>query len=720
MRRGVKIILAVLIVFISNILSYGQDNTGQIFNLNKLPTQDTLLSGWRFQPGDNPQWAKPGIDDSNWKFTDPGIDVTKFTQLKNAGVGWLRLHIKADSALARQQIWVWVSQYTASEIYLDGKLIQQYGHVTSNTAKTIALTPNRKPFALKLVAGQTHVIAVRLGYQSGVLYSSPEFTPLPAFSMYANTYQAEQDNTNNFLNTEQKLLVVNALSTGIFLIFCFIHLLYFIFDRSQKFNLYYLVYCFCIFLICASNTFISYQNHTEILSAYMWVFVWGGGSFCVGFLFLTLVVYELFGYKERRFFKILIALAIATMLTYAVDDVLNGICVSIIFPVLCMLEAARACFIVLKRRGKSLALVFFILLYIILFTWGGLLDQTTLLANMVNYFVFLGLPIGMSVYLGIKNASTNRELKLTLTEVRILSAQTLAQEQEKQQILASQNDLLEEQVMERTAELNQSIIHLKQTQTQLIQAEKMASLGELTAGIAHEIQNPLNFVNNFSEVSIELVDEMQSELKNGDKEEAIAISDDIKQNLEKIRHHGKRADGIVKGMLEHSRSGTGEKQPTDLNALADEFLKLSYHGLRAKDKNFNAEIISDFDFSLPKAGVSQQDIGRVLLNLFNNAFYAVNQKLKAADPSYQPTIQVTTFAPPLGGWGISVRDNGNGIPEAIRDKIMQPFFTTKPTGEGTGLGLSLSYDIVVKGHGGTITVDSRENEYTEFVITIPA
>jgi len=260
---------------------------------------------------------------------------------------------------------------------------------------------------------------------------------------------------------------------------------------------------------------------------------------------------------------------------------------------------------------------------------------------------------------------------------------------------------------------------LRKTQRQLIQSEKMASLGELTAGIAHEIQNPLNFVNNFSEVSVELLEEMDEELDKGDIKEAKTIGADLKQNLQKIRHHGKRADFIVKGMLEHSRTNTGEKQLTDMNVLCDEFLKLSYHGLRAKDKSFNAEMIAHFDPKLPKVNVSQQDMGRVMLNLFNNAFYAVNQKMKTAGADCKPTVEVTTFTPPSGGWGVKVKDNGVGIPDSIKDKIMQPFFTTKPTGEGTGLGLSLTYDMVVKGHGGTINVNTKEGEYTELIIILP-
>ncbi|MDB5122476.1 MAG: hypothetical protein JWP94_605 [Mucilaginibacter sp.] len=267
-------------------------------------------------------------------------------------------------------------------------------------------------------------------------------------------------------------------------------------------------------------------------------------------------------------------------------------------------------------------------------------------------------------------------------------------------------------------EVEQTLTGLKAAQTQLIQSEKMASLGELTAGIAHEIQNPLNFVNNFSEVNQEMIDELKEELKGGNLAEAIAIADSIRQNEEKINHHGKRADFIVKGMLQHSRTSTGEKQLTNINVLADEFIKLSYHGLRAKDKSFNAEMVSHFDPNLPKINVVQQDIGRVLLNLFNNAFYAVSQKQKTAGKDYKPEVAVTTFAE-NGHIAIKVKDNGIGIPDAIKDKIMQPFFTTKPTGEGTGLGLSLSYDMVVKGHGGNVDVESKERHGSVFTITLP-
>ncbi len=281
-------------------------------------------------------------------------------------------------------------------------------------------------------------------------------------------------------------------------------------------------------------------------------------------------------------------------------------------------------------------------------------------------------------------------------------------------------DLIEIKAARKKAE--DTLAELQVTQKQLIQSEKMASLGELTAGIAHEIQNPLNFVNNFSEVSKELIDELQGEKQKpeGERDESLEdeILNDIKQNLEKINHHGKRADGIVKGMLQHSRNSAGQKELTDINVLCDEYLRLAYHGLRAKDKSFNAKFETDFDASIPKLNVVPQDIGRVILNLITNAFYVVDEKKKSGVDGYEPTIKVITRK--VGNKvEVSVKDNGNGIPQKVLDKIFQPFFTTKPTGQGTGLGLSLSYDIV-KAHGGELKVETKEGEGTAFIITLPA
>jgi len=279
------------------------------------------------------------------------------------------------------------------------------------------------------------------------------------------------------------------------------------------------------------------------------------------------------------------------------------------------------------------------------------------------------------------------------------------------------NRALEAQVYQRTKDLDESLEALKATQAQLIQSEKMASLGELTAGIAHEIQNPLNFVNNFSEVNKELIGEMKAELEQGNINEAKTIADDIEANEEKINHHGKRADDIVKGMLQHSRAGSGQKEPTDINLLADEYLRLAYHGLRAKDKSFNAKFETDFDQSIEKVNVVPQDIGRVILNLINNAFHSLGEKQKEQIAGFEAAVKITTrrIADEVE---IRVTDNGTGIPQKVVDKIFQPFFTTKPAGQGTGLGLSLSYDIV-RSHGGELTVETKEGEGSEFIIRLP-
>ncbi|MCP9765963.1 GHKL domain-containing protein [Lacihabitans soyangensis] len=333
-------------------------------------------------------------------------------------------------------------------------------------------------------------------------------------------------------------------------------------------------------------------------------------------------------------------------------------------------------------------------------------------------FLFLGALFWMVAFA----ISTNNQIK------------ALKKEEEKNRIVVGENEKLEMLVKERTSEilaqkeqLESTVEELKATQNQLVQQEKLASLGELTAGIAHEIQNPLNFVNNFSELNIELISELKEALTSNDKAAASELIEeilgDITQNTEKINHHGKRAASIVKGMLQHSRTNTGQKEPTDINALADEFLRLSYHGLRAKDKTFNADFKAELDPNLPMIDAVPQDLGRVFLNLINNAFYACNERAKnntqtQAAESYKPNVTISTQNI-NGTIVVTVKDNGSGISEENIEKIFQPFFTTKPTGKGTGLGLSLAYDIVTKGHGGNMEVESMVGVGTTFIIKLP-
>jgi len=311
----------------------------------------------------------------------------------------------------------------------------------------------------------------------------------------------------------------------------------------------------------------------------------------------------------------------------------------------------------------------------------------------------------------VDKALTITEFKLDRTEkvkrtTAILLEETIEELEQKRKAIEDSNSAL-----------TRSLQELKAAQAQLIQSEKMASLGELTAGIAHEIQNPLNFVNNFSEVNCELSDEILEAADKGDLKEIMQLAADIKSNQEKIKAHGMRADAIVKGMLQHSRTSSGEKELTDINSLADEYFRLAYHGIRAKDILFNAKLVTDFDENLGKISIIPQDIGRVLLNLITNAFYAVAEKKKMVGGEYEPVVSVSTRKNGDKVF-ITVSDNGNGIPDKVLDKIFQPFFTTKPTGQGTGLGLSLSYDIV-KAHGGELKVETKEGEGSEFVIHLP-
>jgi two-component system NtrC family sensor kinase len=705
------------LLFIITIKSLAQ--TRQVFNLNKLSKNDTLVGGWRFHAGDNPQWSQPGFDDGKWQPVDPGQDINRFSALKNAGIGWIRLHIKVDSSVANQQLAAWVSQYTASEVYLNGRQILKYGTVSADQAKVRAYLPSVEPNYINLNPGD-NLVAVRLAYQPNIPHVS--YAPLTAFSLDINSYQAALSNYRNYEHDITWFVIFSTLSGGILLIIGFIHLVYFLFDRSQKVNLYYFLFNIILSFYALPNEVWGIERFGPV-SAQMWISFADGAAPAVGTLFLLMTIYAIFNYPYRMFFKLLVFVAIVSIVSMYSAGTIGLAMSNEIFPIVSLLAGAYVCIWAIRQQKKDAGFILAgVLLFIALTVITAFLSDSIVFAQGLFDLSLISFPIGMSFYLGVQNSLTNKKLRSMLVEVQTLSAQNLAQEVEKQKFLASQNETLELQVTERTAELNQSLTNLKATQTQLIQSEKMASLGELTAGIAHEIQNPLNFVNNFSEVNTEMLQELKAESEKlkaeRDEQLEMELINDLIQNEEKINQHGKRADSIVKGMLEHSRSHSGQKEPTDINAMADEFMRLSYHGLRAKDKSFNAEMGAHFDPELPKIAVVQQDMGRVMLNLFNNAFYAVNQKQKTAGADYRPEVTVTTSVE-NNQVVIKVKDNGIGIPDAIKDKIMQPFFTTRPTGEGTGLGLSLTYDMVVKGHGGSINVDTKEGSYAEFTVLLP-
>lgn len=435
----------------------------------------------------------------------------------------------------------------------------------------------------------------------------------------------------------------------------------------------------------------------------------------VGVVFLPLTLWRILRYPpSRRLDRLLIGISVlaAGITAYTQNDSISS--------VVTVLQFVFFLGLLIRKRnelqGAQWAIVVGTFVSIV-FLLGWALVSLSGARGFNPYLIgtgyFLPLPVSLLVYVALR-------FKEIVAEDRTKAAAVARMTEEKRQLLTSQNERLEQQVEVRTAELNQSLTNLKSTQAQLVQKEKLASLGELTAGIAHEIQNPLNFVNNFAEVSVELVAEQRAALAKGDMSEVSAIADDLSQNLQKIHHHGGRASAIVKGMLEHARASGGEKQPTDLNAIVAEYLQIAYHGLRAKDKGFTCELVTRFDPAVGQVDLTPQEMGRVLLNLYNNAFYAVSQRQKQSDGHYyKPRVEVRTQREGQQV-GVQVRDNGTGIVESVKDKIFQPFFTTKPTGEGTGLGLSLSYDIITKGHGGSLTVTSKAGEDTAFVIQLPA
>jgi len=689
-------------------VSFAQRAGKPVFQVSKLSAGDTVLSGWLFKTGNNAQYALPAYNDNEWAGFDPGADLYNF---KYPGqTCWLRLHLNLDSAVQTNDFALMANQNVASQVYVDGKLFKNYGTVA---AYPVAYNPLDYPEHIQLSAGP-HLVAVKfsLPKQFMHLHTTAYSSCILIFGI--NKYSNAVKNYQEAEIQTDRVDGENLWLMGIFFILTITHIILYLYHRSQKAHLYYS--CITLILLCDTWLNIVLQTPHSLFTAF-WLNNLGNLTF-VGFIFLPLTIYAIFGYRKRIVVKIILAISCLCLLTLFFTDEYETILFFYLIPICNAIECIRVAIIARKNRQRGA--IFIITGSSLFLVLLGLQNSIPGFAGEVLFVLtLLSLPIGMTIFLATQTALTYRALEINLAEVQALSEKNLQHQLEKQQILADQNETLEHQVAERTAELSSTLNNLKATQEQLIQSEKMASLGELTAGIAHEIQNPLNFVNNFSEVSAELVDELDEELDKGDVEEAKAIAADVKQNLQKIRHHGKRADGIVKGMLEHSRSGRGQKEPADINALASEYMRLSYHGLQAKDKDFEAAMVVNLDASLPKADVILQDIGRVLLNLFNNAFYAVNQKAKTAGPDYKPTVELTTFTPPSGGLGVKVKDNGTGIPDAIKEKIMQPFFTTKPTGEGTGLGLSLTYDMVVKGHGGKLEMESKEGEYSVFTVSLP-
>ena len=722
MRKVLTLVIALMIIH----CSYGQE----MFRLTD--DEPHLLNvGWKYKMVDDPTFALQQYNDQGWKSIKADLDVhNSLPKDAKTGIGWMRLKFFVGKELRGKILSIRIHQSVASEIFLNGKFLTSFGVLNVDPKKVKAYDPIYLPINFPLSNDNIQVVSVRFAVQPGILYSRIFESPNELMSMEVMSSQSALNSYKHIYVFEHSFLF---LQIGIMIMIFIIHFSFFILDPSQKANLYFSMFALCyLFVAIFQINYYVYCHHVATK------FFLGNFSFLLilaGTLLITKAIYSFLQRKIDFYYKFLLGYGILAvflnMYPYGYGWQIGGpIC-----EVLAFINLVRISFLAVKQgelRARVIAIgaIATIILFIIFILQGTFTNRSFLqsldLKRLSTYLLFvLSLPAAASYLLAKDFAVTSKRLSQKLEEVKDLSQQNLAIEKEKQQILASQNQQLELQVKERTAALSQSLEELKSTQTQLIQSEKMASLGELTAGIAHEIQNPLNFVNNFSEVNMELSDEIIDAVKQGDLPAIGQLATDIKSNQEKILEHGHRADGIVKSMLQHSRSSTGIKEPIDINALVDEYARLSYHGLKAKDKSFNVTFKADYDPNAGSCNIIPQDIGRVLLNLFNNAFYAVSEKnidlvsVKInVTPLFEPTVSVSTKRIDEQ-IRIIVRDNGSGIPEKIKEKIFQPFFTTKPTGLGTGLGLSLSYDIISQGHSGHLEVQTEEGEFTEFIIHIP-
>lgn len=694
-----------------------------VFRIDSIPDEGlTPRLLWRWQGGDNSTWASPTFNDSQWDTIRLNRNINRLPQVAKAAHCWFRLTILLDSAVANQPMPLFVHMNGAAELYVDGRFFARFGTIGTSPETTMKHKRVRGDMCLlpALPAG-SHLLAVRFA-----TYPTSGF--MPKYIESKRTFDIEISNPTSFVVTTADEVHTRTLEefliVGLSLMLAAIHFLYYTY-RRRTINL---IFGTTMLLSCLGTIANDLPFYMRSLAVASWS-DYLGTLFNTAFAVMLLATYYSFLQQKRGL--IFGILAGFTMLAALLTGIPSSprllefalTAARALSLLMLFLDGFRISLIAIRNKQYNAVLV--------LISGSVVLSIAVLgsiIIGVLNYWklansdygilptlMAISIPSVLAILLAKEHDQTNRDLQNRLADVEKLST-------EKETILTQQKELLEQQVARRTAKLNQSLQNLRETQTQLVQREKMASLGELTAGIAHEIQNPLNFVNNFAEVSTELLDELKQEQTRPPDERDIELElellGDVHQNISKISQHGQRAASIVRGMLQHSRTSSGDKEKTDLNALADEYLRLSYHGLRAKDKAFNATLHTSLDPMLDHVNVVSQDVGRVLLNLFNNAFYAVREKAKASPTGYFPTVWYTTRQHEHE-IELRIQDNGNGIPEALQRKIFQPFFTTKPTGEGTGLGLSLSFDIITKGHGGTLAVETTPGEQTTFIIRLP-
>lgn len=668
-----------------------------------------ITGGWKYKPGEPggaaESWADPGMDDSSWEKVNTKLPIDSLPKSGWNGVGWFRLRLIIDSTLLNKPLTLNVLHHGASEVYVDGKLFARFGKTGTSQRDEEGLNALAVIPPLLILHSREHVIAVRYSGFNVLHHRPPTVTELGFRMLIGNPAEVNKTmlSHGNFFGPLEALVVAIPLT------FALIHFILFLFYRREKSNLYFALFAvtFAVWGILEHESVGNTHAEISLVLKRLWL-PYLALMPLTGMRFLYSLFYKRI--PKTFWFFLLASVGIAVWSWFTLTPIL-----SLVLFLLSLGEMIRIVIVAMRKKipgawiigaGFAAFCVSLLVLLVLIAT-----NNFSLLSWYVFIYLTGVLPVllSMSLYLSQKVAITHKSLEAEVNKTMELQLENARKEVE----LKKAGELKAAYLALEEAHAN-----LKSTQAQLIQSEKMASLGELTAGIAHEIQNPLNFVNNFSDVSKELLDEMREVMEKGDAENVKAIMKDVIQNLDKINFHGKRADSIVKGMLQHSRRSSGHKELTDVNALCDEYLRLAYHGLRARDKSFNLKFETSFDDTIGKINVMPQDLGRVILNLINNAFYAVMERKKLEKAGYEPTVKVGTEKS-NGMVMIRVVDNGTGIPQKVLDKIFQPFFTTKPTGQGTGLGLSLSYDIITKGHGGELSVETKEGEGTVFNILLP-
>ncbi len=681
--------------------------------------------GWYFRSGNDARWANTTIDMKGWKALLPQNLDASYIDAHGKMEGWFRFKFMLDNSLTNFPWRLMYVPYAAGEVYLNEQHFGTYGKMGNDKEPFdffLEIDPTQR---INLAPGQVYTLAIHI--KDEIIYPSRRTSMMIAeqSTLKKSGFISilTDDSVYRTLNVKNEYIHLSV-STTVNLLLAFLFFLLFFLNKKEHNLLLFAGVCFmfsCLLVLYLLNySIVENAIHPKwLLFLYITLEI---ATLIFVFLMLKSVIkiftIQLKGFNRALFTGALlfnlINLIAGLIHQYGIQNepllnTINGLALLANLAVILYWV-----FISYRIAGHSqrVVAVGILIQVVVLFLLVVVLNpkSDSLYLWSIRTIMYLCFPLSLLIYVALRFREINQNIVLNAQQIVALS-------EEKRVLAENQQKQLEAQVDKRTAELKQSLADLKSTQAQLIQSEKMASLGELTAGIAHEIQNPLNFVNNFSEVSAELVKEMVEEVDNGNNEEVKAIAIDVVQNLEKINHHGKRASDIVKGMLEHSRKSNGEKESTDINALCDEYLRLAYHGLKAKDKDFIATIETHFDPNLPKIDIIPQDIGRVILNLISNAFYAVNERIKKEE-GYKPTVSITTQKTDNNQIKISVKDNGSGIPDTIKDKIFQPFFTTKPTGQGTGLGLSLSYDIV-KAHGGELRVETIEGAGSTLIIQLP-